>query len=343
MVAIKAQQAQSFLKSVDARIAAILVFGTDAGLVSERARQAAESIAARDKPPGEILRIEDADLDSDTGRLAVELQTMAMFGGRKVVRTTASRRINANLLKPLLEPGALVGALVVEAGNLRPDETLRAMFEKPAHAAAIACYADEARDIDGIIRDTIAAAQMEITPEARQLLASRLGADRALTRAEIDKLILYAHGRKTIVPDDIDAVVGDASELAIDTILLAASGGSARRALIELDRAVSSGESPQGIITMTLRHFQRLHRLRAAIDAGQGFEQAARFVRPPLHFKTKSIIEAQCRAWDLPRLDRALAAIDKAAKDARLSGALETTITERLLLQLATMAAPRRA
>lgn len=341
MVAIKAQQTQSFFKSLDPKIAAVLVHGGDAGLVSEKAREAAALIAARERPPGEIIRIEDLDLNSDPDRLTIELQTIAMFGGRKVVRTTASRKINANLLKPLLEPGALVGALVVEAGTLRADESLRAMFEKPAHAVAIACYADEARDVETVVREMLDASGLDITTDARQLLVGRLGADRALTRSEIDKLVLYVHGRKTIELADVEAIVGDASEQTIEGILLAASGGKSESALTELDRAVSAGESPQGVIIMTLRHFQRLHRLRTALDAGQSFDQAARALRPPL-FRGKDVIAAHLRMWDTPRLQRALSVIDKAAKDARLAGSLEATIAERMLLQLSTMV-PRRS
>ena len=60
------------------------------------------------------------------------------------------------------------------------------------------------------------------------------------------------------------------------------------------------------IILMTLRHFQRLHRLRAALEMGRSFEDAARSIRPPLHFKSRGLIEAQLRSWDAARLDRAI-------------------------------------
>ena len=342
MVAVKAHQGAAFLKSLDARIVAVLVFGTDAGLVSERAREAAEKLAARDNPPGEIHRIEDADLDSDPDRIHIELQTVAMFGGATIVRTTASRKVNAAFLKPLLEPGAMTGALVVEAANLRADETLRALFEKSSIAVAVPCYGDEARDLEHVVRETLAAAGHDITPDARQLLVGRLGADRAMSRSELEKLMLYAHGQKTIDAEAVEAVVGDAAEQAIDSILLAASGGGGRRAVVEFDRAVSSGENPQVIIMFVQKHFQRLHRLRSAMDAGRSFDDAARGLRPPLHYKSKSVIEAHCRAWDAPRLDRAIASIARAAKDARLSSSLEATIAERLLLELATMAGGRR-
>lgn len=342
MVAVKAHQAAQFLKALDPKVVAVLLYGTDPGMVSERAGLAAKALAGRDNPPGEILRIEDADLDAEPDRIAIELQTVAMFGGRKVVRTTASRKINAKFLEPLLAPGAMTGMLVVEAGNLRADEALRALFEKPAHAAAIACYADEARDVENLVREMLSSAELEISTEARQLLVSRLGADRTLTRAEIDKLVLYAHGRERIEIADVEAVVGDAAEQVLDTILLAASGGAGRKAVLEFDRAVAAGESPQMIISATQRHFQRLHRLRSALDAGRSFEDASRALRPPLHFKSKPAIEAHCRAWDAARLDRAIASIARSARDARVSAHLEATIAERLLLELATMAGSRR-
>ena len=65
MVAIKSHQSASFLKSPDARITALLFYGTDAGLVSERARQTAEAWAKRENPPGEILRVDEADLEAE--------------------------------------------------------------------------------------------------------------------------------------------------------------------------------------------------------------------------------------------------------------------------------------
>ena len=141
MVAIKAHQAQSYLNPPGPKVPAVLFYGTDSGLISERATKLAALIAARDS--GEIIRLDDADLDHDPDRLAVELQTIPMFGGSKVVRATAGRRITAAALQPLLDGGTLAATLIVEAGNLKPPDTMRVLFEKSAQAAAVACYADE--------------------------------------------------------------------------------------------------------------------------------------------------------------------------------------------------------
>src|SRR5882724_10571434 len=125
MVAVKNHQADAFLKAAERVPTAILLYGGDAGLVAERSAQLARRLAARDDPPGEILRLDDASLEDNPDRIYIELQTAPMFGGRKIVRATTGRRITAASLKPLIESAPLEGHLIVEAGNLRPDDALR--------------------------------------------------------------------------------------------------------------------------------------------------------------------------------------------------------------------------
>jgi DNA polymerase-3 subunit delta len=336
MVAVKAHQAQAFLSSSDLKQRAMLFFGSDAGLVSERAQALAQRMARAFDPPGELLRLDDSDLDNDPDRLAVELGTVPMFGGPKVVRTTASRRVTAAALKPLIEGRPLDGVLIVEAGNLKPDDALRVLFEKSPAAAAVACYSDTAQDLETLVREMVREAGATLAPDARQVLVDRLGADRVLSRGEIEKLLLYA-GRREIGIADVEAVVGDVSELTLERIAFAAAAGQSERAINECGRAISAGESPQTIIAATQRHFQRLHRVRAAIDKGSGLDDALRQLRPPLHFKQKDAFAAQCRLWTTPRLTEALSRIFATARAARLGGTLEEALSERLVLGLASM------
>jgi len=338
MVAIKTHQAGAFLSALDRAPCAVLFYGTDAGLVAERAAQLAKGLAGREDPAGEILRIDDADLEGDPDRIFVELQTAPMFGGRKIVRAVAGRRVTAAQLKPLVESASLEGTLIVEAGNLRPDDALRALFEKSPVAAAVACFPDEARDLETVMREVFTAAKVQITPEAKRLLIARLGADRALSRAEIDKLALYAHGKSMIDESDVEAAVGDAAELALDRIVMAAASGQVAAALTECDRSVASGESPQAVIAALQRHFLRLHRMRGALDSGRSMDEVLRSLRPPPHFKQRDALEQQGRDWSTRKLNAALARIGEAAKAARLSSALEATRTESLLLDLGALA-----
>jgi DNA polymerase-3 subunit delta len=334
MVAVKTHQAEAFLRTLGRLPQAILLYGTDAGLVLERAARLAQRLAAEHDPPGEILRLDDASLEDDPNRLFVELKTVPMFSGRKIVRATPGRRLTTAALKPLLETGPLEGYLIVEAGNLRPDEALRALFEKSAGAAAIACFPDEARDLEAVVREVLAGAHLKITPEALRGLIVRLGADRALSRAEIEKLALYASGKGTIEEADVEAAVGDAAELAIDRVVLAVGSGRRAEALNECDRCIAGGENAQAIIGALQRHFVRLHAMRSALDAGRPLEDILRQQRPPLHFRRKASIEQQCRAWGLGELNAALARINAAAKAARLASGIDATLAGQLIIDL---------
>ena len=343
MVAIKAQQAAAFTKSPPVTLSAVLFFGSDLGLITERSQQIAATIAARENPPGEVLRLDETDLDEDTGRLAVELQTRPMFSGRKIIRVTAGRRINAALLKDILDGTPLEGFLVVEGGNLKPDDAMRALFEGLPSLAAVACYPDSAADIDSLINDVLAAHKMRITNDARALLQSRLGADRALSRGEIEKLALFALGNGEISEDDVEAIVGDAADLALERIAEAAASGRAVAAVTDYGRAIASGESAQAIILIMQRYFLKLHRVRGDLDSGRSLEDALRGLRPPLHFKQRDVFAAQIRNWSRTSLDSALQRISETAKAARLSSQLEDTLAERLVLAIAAMAAPAGA
>ena len=341
MVALKSSDVPNFLKTIDKRIESILVFGTDPGMVSETARLIATKLAEAENPPGEILRIEDADLENDPDRLVVELKTVQMFGGPKIVRTTASRRVTALSLKSLVE-GGMTGRLVVEGGNYKADDAMRALFEKSTKAAAVACYADTVGDLERLVRDVLSEAKQTLTSDARQLLLARLGADRALSRAEVEKLSLYAQGKTTIDVEDVEAIVGDASEQTTDRIIESAATGKTAVAVTEFDRAIAAGENAQVIIGAVQRYFHRLHRVRAAIDQGRSFDDATRSLRPPIFFKQKGAFQAHCSTWTTDRLTDARGRIARAALAARRGGDLEEIIAERLLIELGALAVAGR-
>ena len=184
-----------------------------------------------------------------------------------------------------------------------------------------------------MVSSVLTAAKLQITPEARKLLIANLGADRALSRAEVEKLALFARGKSVIEEADVEAAVGDAAEMALDRIVLAAASGRAADAVRELNRSVAGGESAQAAIAALQRYFLRLHRLRSSYDGGRSLEEAMQSLRPPPHFKQKAAIEQQCRAWSLPKLTAALARIAETAEAARLNSAMEDTLAEHLLLR----------
>ena len=333
MVAYKAAGVARFLKSPDPNCRAVLVYGPDAGLVSERASGLTETFANRSVGNAETIRLDDRDFAEDAARLDVELRTQPMFADAKVVRVTAGSRLDVRSLTTLLdEPSD--NALIVEAGNLRPDSGLRKLFEKRADAAALPCYAGE-RDLAGVIDDELAGAGLSISRDTKAYLMNRLGADQAMSRTEVAKLALYAQGGGSVTQDDVAAIVGDAAEIAVETFVYAASGGEPVPALRELQRLKASGTDHAQALSALARHFKQLHRVAATQAGGGTLEDAVRTLRPRPHFKREPMFLAHCRRWGAHRLAQALGLIQDTVQRTRRSPDLGGVFAERLVLMLA--------
>lgn len=332
MVAFKTGPLQRILKSLDPECRAVLVYGPDAGLVAERAVALADAFAGERKVAAEIVRLDERDLGEDPARLEVELRTIPMFAERKVVRVAAGARLDVPSLKALLE-APLAGVLIVEAGALRPDSALRKLFEGHATAAALPCYGDE-RSVSELIDEELDKADLAIDSDTRAYLMTRLGADQALSRAEVAKLALFAAGNGRIGHEDIDAVVGDSSEIAVETFVYAVSGGEAKEAVCQLGRLAAAGTEPSAALSALGRHFTQLHRIAAAQAAGVTMEQAMRQLRPRPHFKREQAFIAHSRHLGAQRLLEALPLIQEAVKRSRLNPDLERAVAERLVLTL---------
>jgi DNA polymerase-3 subunit delta len=343
MVAYKTSAVAAFVRSPDPAARAMLVYGPDAGLVAERAAALAGKFARAVKGDVEIVRLDDRDLAEDPARIEVELRTRPMFAEGKVVRVTAGSRLDVPSLKALLA-APFDHKLIVEAGNLRPDSALRKLFETNKAAAALPCYSDE-RTLAALIDQELSEAGLRIDSEAKAYLLSRLGADQALSRAEVVKLALYAAGGSAVTQEDVEAVVGDAAEIALENFVYAGSAGDPRAALAELQRLAAAGTDTSSALSALGRHFTQLHRVASTLAEGGSTDQALRALRPRPHFKREPDFLAHAKKWGPRRLADALPQIQEASRRTRLQPEFETAFAERLLLALSskTLTADRHA
>jgi DNA polymerase-3 subunit delta len=331
MVVHKAQTVASFMKSPAAGCRAALVYGPDAGLVAERASALAQAFARRGTGPTEIVRLDDKDLGDDPARLELELRTVPMFAARSIVRVAAGPKLDVPSLKALLAT-EFDNPLIVEAGNLKADSALRKMFETHKTAVALPCYSDD-RSLLGMIDAELSDAGLGIDRDARDYLLTRLGADQALSRSEVVKLALYAHGADSVSHEDIEAIVGDAAETALDNFVYAASGGDAKAAISELQRLAAAGTDEAAALSALGRHFTRLHRVAAAAGSVD-LEASVKSLRPRPHFKREPTFIAHCKRWGAARLAHALPLIQEAIRRSRRSPDFQGAFAERLVLAL---------
>jgi DNA polymerase III subunit delta len=337
---LAAGRVEGFLRRPDPEIRAVLFYGPDAGLVRERAEAVARAICPDLRDPFRVAELTGAALAADPARLADEAAQMSLVGGRRVVRVREAGETVASLFDRFLADMPSDSLVVVEAGELPARSALRRVFEEAPGAAAIGCYPDTPRDLAAVVRETFAAHRIAAGRDVVEFLVEHLGGDRLLTRAELEKLTLYAGEGGHIEMDDAIAVVADTAALSLDDAVLAAAEGD----LAALDRALTrvfqEGESPVSVIRALLRHLHRLHVLNARIAGGGSAEDAIRSARPPIFFRQQDSYRRQLSRWTEARLERALDRVAEAEFRMKLTGMPAETLCRAAMFDIA--AAARR-
>ncbi|RUW30015.1 DNA polymerase III subunit delta, partial [Mesorhizobium sp. M1A.F.Ca.IN.020.06.1.1] len=266
----KGYEVDSWLARPDPAMAIVLLYGPDRGLVAERAKTFALKTGLPLDDPFSVVKLDGAEVDRDEGRLLDEARTVPMFSDRRLlwVRNASGQKALADDIKALTAEPAPDALILIEAGDLKKGAGLRAIVEAAGNAIALPCYADEARDLDTVIDDELRKAGMSMTLDARQALRRNLGGDRLASRGEIDKLVLYAHGKKEIDLDDVNGLSGDVSGASFDGAVDAMLDGKVGDFDIAFTRHCASGGHPFLVLSSAMRQLQAIQVMRGQMESG---------------------------------------------------------------------------
>jgi DNA polymerase-3 subunit delta len=337
LVAVKTYEADRFLARPTAGIAVFLVHGSDAGLVSERARMIARSNVTDPSDPFQLVRMDGDDIAADPLKLVDEANSVGLFGGKRSLWVQAGARSIQQPLEMLLDVPPQDCVVVVEAGALKRDAPLRKLCESRKNAVSIECYPDNARDLEQLIDRELSEAGLTIEREARDLLTHLLGLDRLTTRAELSKLRLYMHGRSSITTQDVRLTIADASGLEMDDAVNAAFAGRLAEVESILGRIFTASTHGSVILGSALRLATALHRACLDIDSGQSPDAAIeKAKRTPFGRTIAQIL----RLWTAPRAARAIETLATAVERTRRQPDLDHEITARALWTVARLVRP---
>jgi DNA polymerase-3 subunit delta len=334
--------AEKCLRAPPPAVRAVLLYGPDAGLVRERADALVRLVAGDLADPFRVAEIAASALRDDPARLADEAAAMALTGGRRAVRVRDAADSLAGVFESFLADAAGDALVVVEAGNLPTRGKLRALFEAAGNTAAIGCYADDGRALQAVVRETLAARRIRVTADAMAYLLANLGADRMVSRAELEKLALYVGDGGEATLADAVATVGDSAAMTLEDLAFAAAGGDLAGLSRALDRVWREGAAPVAVLRSCARHMQRLHRAAGEIAEGRPVEAAMKTLKPPVFFKQNDAFRAQLRHWPSAALGAALARLTEAEVQCKTTGLPAEAVCAQALTRLCAEARARQ-
>jgi DNA polymerase-3 subunit delta len=334
----KGYEVDSWLARPDPAMAIVLLYGPDRGLVAERAKTFATRTGLPLDDPFSVVKLDGAEVDRDEGRLLDEARTVPMFSDRRLlwVRNASGQKALADDIKALTAEPARDAIVLIEAGDLKKGTGLRAIVEAAGNAIALPCYADEARDLDSVIDDELRKVGMSMTLDARQALRRNLGGDRLASRGEVEKLVLYAHGRKEIGIDDINALSGDVSGASFDDAVDAMLEGKVGDFDIAFTRHCQSGGHPFLVLSSAMRQLQAIQVMRGQMESGgRNAASVVAGARPPVFFSRRKLVEKTLERWTVEGLGRALGRLQTAVLQTRKRPDLSEALARQALLGIA--------
>jgi DNA polymerase-3 subunit delta len=321
---------QAFLRDPgDCRV--VLLFGEDAGMIRDRAETLVRAVAGSLDDPFLVTDLPREEIK----RLTDEAAGLSLIGGRRVVRVRDATDAAAEPVQALLKTKA-AALVVLEAPTIATRSKLRTALEAAPEGVAIGCYPEEGRALEETIRETLRANGAGIEPDALTWLSQQLGADRASTRAELEKLALYVGPGNRVDLESAMTCVGDLAGLSLDDALFAATTGDVATADRALEAAVAEGAAPVQILRAALGHLQKLHRARLMMDEqGVGAGDAVKSMRPPVFFQKVSGFTRSLGLWPAATLVAAMAAMTEAERGCKRTGWPDHALCRNAVLTLA--------
>ncbi|WP_419907080.1 DNA polymerase III subunit delta [Hoeflea sp.] len=334
----KAHEVENFVRRPDPQYRALLIYGPDRGLVSERASALSKKVDVDLSDDFNVVRLDTSDIREDPARLLDEINAIALFGGDRLVwlRGAGNEKPVVDAVKAVSEDPPQNTVLIIEAGDLKKSSALRKAAETGSAAMALPCYGDDNRSIHALIDEELQGAGLTITPAARRYLADNLGGDRLASRGELRKLALYCHGTGQVNEDDVLAITGDASALSVDEAVDCVLTGDLPGLDHALTRIISSKIQVFLVLQACLRQFQLIDLMRGYVETGKKpVTQVVSEYGRRIHFRRKPALDRAVRAWNGRAVRDVQAHLNNAILEARRQPALGDSISRQALMAIA--------
>lgn len=339
MTKLPNQEVERFIDNPADTFVAALLYGEDAGLVKERARRLAFAVSDDPDDPFQTVEVSVAQLKDEPALLFDEMNAISLTGGRRLVRLDRAGNGQTPAIELVLNDQRITplsSFLLVESAALGPRDSLRSLFETHERGVAIPCYLDDGNSLERVIHQTLNRNGLKIEPIALAYLSENLGADRQITKSELEKLALFkGQSGGTVTLDDVVSNVGNGSPLAREDVAFATANGdqaALERALLKC-RLV--GEQPVAILQVVIKHFQRLHLLAVKAPQSANIRQLIKSHRPPIFFKHQPTIERQLQHWRPQQLAQAMEILTKTELGCKTTGLPAEAICGRALIRIA--------
>ena len=223
---------------------------------------------------GSDLNIEEFDAATDSAAQVVNAaNTLAFLGGTRLVlvhETQAWPKADKEIIAAYLRSPAPDACLTLLAEKLPAADLLRAAIKEHGEVLEYAAP-KEGQLPQWLVQEAAGRLDMDLGFQEARLMVQRCGDNQSILLRELEKLQLYADGRR-VTSDDIRLLATPTVEASIFDLLDSLALGRGSASFTAVDELLAAGERPEVLFARIARNFQNLARVAAMRDEGMRAE-----------------------------------------------------------------------
>ena len=260
---------------------------------------------------GNIEKYDEAQIISDKELFYEKMLNQSLFEKEQIkIINRCSDKIY-EIIENIIEKNNSDIKVILNANVLDKKSKLRSLFEKSRELVIVPTYKDNSITLADIAKKFFSNYKISISQETINLLINRCNGDRGHLNSELDKVLIYIDGRKSINLEEIYKLTNLAENFSINELVDTALSKNSQK--ISNIISESNYKSEDGILILRtfLQKAKRLLNLYEKQNESTSLDGLVDNYKPPIFWKDKPIVKKQLENWSIPRIKDLIININK--------------------------------
>ena len=235
----------------------------------------------------------------------------SLFEKEKIVIVNRCSEKIYEVIENILEKKKLDTKIILNANILEKKSKLRNLFEKEEKLIIVPTYKDTSINLLEIARKFFNNYKISISQEAINLLVSRCNGDRGYLKTELDKILIYMHGKNSINLEEIYKLTNLSENFSINELVDTSLSKNFQKTSEIINESNYKLEDGMIILRTYLQRAKRLLNIYERQNNSTNWDSLINDHKPPIFWKDKPIIKKQLENWSKSKIKDLINNINK--------------------------------
>ena len=282
-----------------------LVYGENEGLKKEIIEDIKKNLN------GNIENYDEAQILVDKELFYEKVFNQSLFEKEKIVIVNRCSEKIYELIVSILERNISDTKIILNANVLEKKSKLRSLFEKDKKLIVVPTYKDTSLGLLEIAKKFFYKYKISISQEAINLLVSTCNGDRGHLKSELNKVLIYMHGKKNINLEEIYKLTNLSENFSINELVDNSLSKNYQKISEIINESNYKLEDGMIILRTFLQKAKRLLNIYEKQDNNINFDSLINNYKPPIFWKDKPVIKKQLENWSKSKIKDLINNINK--------------------------------